>query len=450
MKATALNPAARTGNTPWFLKPCYDPNSGFYNPETEKTIFLGWVKATKPSRLSKKIYKNPATGEIVKESGGPLITGEVVRWEAANVTELAALIGDLGPNAALTYGVPLWEGTVVTQEALRAAEAAGSARGLLARDRKHFAYSSIGLGILAFDYDPPEGETPLAREAWMRILHEVLPGSKDAPQIWLPSASSCIADAETGEQVRGICGQRLLVICDKPSRIPEAGEAANWLMWAAGHGRIQVSASGALLTRTLFDLAMFSPERLDFVGGAEVVPPLKQDRGEPLVFNEGGAPLRLDGLIRAGEKVEAKAKQAIEQAKRAAKPQAEEQRAIFLASRPAELRQAYQRAFEDGCLVGDFVLIASGSERVAVAELLKDRERWHEARFRDPLEPEYRGDERIAVAYLDKTPVLYSHAHGGATYRLYASEDDIPITPAIASCGNSTVNTLWCQLGATW
>jgi hypothetical protein len=59
-------------------------------------------------------------------------------------------------------------------------------------------------------------------------------------------------------------------------------------------------------------------------------------------------------------------------------------------------------------------------DEVTVGTLLDHPEKWHETRFHDPFEPDW-PDPRIAVVYLNKPPcasVIYSHIHGGMTYRL--------------------------------
>ena len=60
--------------------------------------------------------------------------------------------------------------------------------------------------------------------------------------------------------------------------------------------------------------------------------------------------------------------------------------------------------------------------------MLTDPEKWHQARFADPLEPDYRHDKRIAYANLESDePYIWSHAHGGQRYRLVRESADITL-----------------------
>jgi hypothetical protein len=55
---------------------------------------------------------------------------------------------------------------------------------------------------------------------------------------------------------------------------------------------------------------------------------------------------------------------------------------------------------------------------VSVGELLQEPEKHHGRRFHDPIEPDYRGDRRIAVFLVDGNgnARVYSHAHGGQSW----------------------------------
>jgi len=80
-----------------------------------------------------------------------------------------------------------------------------------------------------------------------------------------------------------------------------------------------------------------------------------------------------------------------------------------------------REAAEHRILRPDFLLVTDDGEMVTVGELLASSDKWHGRRFGDPLEPDYRGDNRIAWANLRPTtgrPYLYSHAHGGTRYAL--------------------------------
>ena len=93
------------------------------------------------------------------------------------------------------------------------------------------------------------------------------------------------------------------------------------------------------------------------------------------------------------------------------------------------LRALWKRAVEQRVLTSDFVLHREDGSTITVGEILADADKWHQARFADPLEPDYRGDKRIAYANLEtemgSDPYLYSHAHGGICFRLVREAAEI-------------------------
>ena len=97
--------------------------------------------------------------------------------------------------------------------------------------------------------------------------------------LWWPSASSHICDAETGEDLTGLRGQRIYLMVREAGDIPRAGAVLVDRFWAAGHGRIAVSAAGAALERCPVDGSVWQPERLDFAAGAVCGEGLVQRRG---------------------------------------------------------------------------------------------------------------------------------------------------------------------------
>src|SRR5208283_3275852 len=123
-----------------------------------------------------------------------------------------------------------------------------------------------GPGVMFPDYDPEPGKPPLTRTELLESLYAVWPEMKAHPHIWIPSASSCIYRSDTGEELRGVMGQRVYVPVLNARDIERCGRVLFQRTWLAGGGRVDVSSSGALLERSLIDLAVFQPERLDYAG----------------------------------------------------------------------------------------------------------------------------------------------------------------------------------------
>ena len=71
-------------------------------------------------------------------------------------------------------------------------------------------------------------------------------------------------------------------------------DPAGNLLWAKGIGHFEVSKSGSLLERGLFDGSVWQTNRIDFAAGAKCYDGLEQRRGDPVLIP--GKIKRLDSL----------------------------------------------------------------------------------------------------------------------------------------------------------
>ncbi len=385
------------------------------------SAMLSVITATSPARLSKG-FELAADGSLRKLPGGVLVRGKAERLEIASPADLAALLGTLSPSQALAFGVPAHDADVVAQAEL------DKHPGAISRTRQYFTWPEGG-GVLLLDYDPEPGAVPLPFADLLVALVQAMPELATAPMVAIPSASSGIFTTE-GAELRGVRGWHLFVFVEKAADIPAIGETLTGRLWLAGHGRIQVSKSGACLERTLADTSVFQPERLSFDGGAACGKGLEQRRGAPIVRNPDAAPMPTPAALNQREQAQAKRLQ--KEGKEAAKPEIEAAQELWLDERVAEIlhrepdrdreevRQNLVRAVTGHELMGDFILTCQSGEQVTTGEILDSPKKWHAKRFADPLEPTYSGgDRRIAVARLfGNRPMIYSHAHGGQAFRL--------------------------------
>lgn len=383
--------------------------------------------STNPQRLTKRwLLKN---GTPTKQHAGNMTTGHVNRVPLDTPADFADMLATLQSNQALIFGVPAADGPVVSKSLL-----ATATPGTIARTQDAFRWNN-GPGWLLLDGDPLPGEDPLTREQWLALLFEVAPGLASAPAVWGVSSSSCIHNSETGEQVTGIQGQRLYVLVADARDIPRAGKALFERLWLAGHGRYVVSKSGQTLSRAPIDASVWQTNRLDFAAPPVCVAPLEAHRPEPEALNNDAAPLVTTEAIPDLTEAEQEALATIMAAERGCDDllaEIELARDAWIDERlegleaatdeeKEEARERLRDAVAKRRLFGDFELIHSSGERVAVGDLLDNPDRWHGERFHDPLEPDYsNSDRRIAWANLKSggAPYIWSHAHGGTRYRL--------------------------------
>lgn len=402
--------------------------------------------ATTPAALSKG-FRLGGDGELVKCPGGQLVDGIAERRTFASTTDFAALLAALTPANALAYGVAAVEKARILPQT----QAAGAPKGdlpVIARTRENFAFPA-GPGVLMLDVDPPkDGTAPLTPEQFMAALVKVCPELMQAPAVLTHSASSHVWHGDV--QLLGPRGLRLYLLIDDAQDIPRAGGVLFKRFWLAGYGRIELSAAGTMLVRSVVDGSVWTPERLDFAGGAACAAPLEQRRPAPVVFNNDALPLDTrTALPDLNAPEEAEYKRLVDAAKVAAKPEAAKVRAEWIEARvaaglaergqsagsypdeAAALRETYRAAGEHHVLYGDFILYPENGDPVTVGEVLDNPDRWHNQRFADPLEPGYGNDNRIAWSNLRAAgrPYLFSHAHGGQRYTLVRARQEIRIQP---------------------
>lgn len=392
-------------------------------------ITFARIRSQIPARLSKHFeLKN---GELTKLPGGALVRGTVETLSVENINELADAIRELGPAEALTFGVPTHEGAVIcASEAARNPDA-------IVRNRECWRWPD-GPGVLLLDYDPAQGEPPMAFPALWAALVGAAPELASVPALAVPSASSCIFGAD-GTEHRGVRGWHIFLLVADAKRTPEYGAALAGRLWLAGHGRIAISKSGAMLERTLVDGSVWQPERLSFDGGASLGDGLVQRRLEHMQFlNADGEPLADLQTLTQGE--QRKMKKLIVEAKAAARPEADQVREQWVDERVDEavkrspktdveiIRQTYTQALQRRELLADFVLVTAQGEQISVGEMLKAPSRWDGALLRDPLEPGYNGGAATAKAFLKgPKPRVHSFAHGGCNYVLRGQSEPLQL-----------------------
>lgn len=390
------------------------------------------ITSSRPATPGKRF--SLSGGSLDKETAGQLVLGqyEVVSFDGA--AALAALLASLSTSQALCASTPRngSEAGGLVSKALQAQHPRA-----ITRTKEAFAFESGQRGAFVLDFDPPASGAMTQGELWQCLL-SVAPQAAACGAVWWASGSSHIW--ANGTELQGLRGQRLYLLMADVSDTQRAMKVLAQRLWLAGLGRVDVSDSGALLLRSVFDEAMAQPARLDFIGGAVCTAPVEQRRGVPVVLSEGGWLDTREALpdLTADEQGRYEAK--VAEAKAAARGEAEARRAAWVRRRIAEglpaamargasaseaegaIRATLDAAF-GGTLLGDFELIVvredGRREVVTVDHLLRHRDQYHESNCLDPLNPGHRDGAADARLYLlDASPILYSLDDGGQVYRL--------------------------------
>ena len=408
-------------------------------------IPTGTVELLQKARFTKWIATQPVTKRLRLTEGGNihktstanmLYDGTITRLEC-NPVEFIKILQSIGANDCLSYGIPSnVQARQVTT--VRKFMATGEPAHMIPRTAEAMAWPR-GAGIMLLDYDP--AETTLAPQELRDALYLCCPALRDAAQVWAASTSSCLINTTTGQEVRGIKGQRVYVFVADATDIPRAAAVLAKSAWLNGHGYIKISKSGQLLVRGIIDTAVFQTNRIDYCAAATCEPPLKQVKPKPELH--GNAALALDTAIALPDlasEQEAQYQRLVTQAKAAKAGEAKAIRDQYILARVAELvatgmdhevaTKMISDSLERSVLGPDFVLTTEDGEPITVGEILQNRTQWHGARFCDPIEPDYHQDHRIARAYLlgPGRPRIHSFAHGGHSFELTAMIETVRLT----------------------
>jgi hypothetical protein len=395
------------------------------------------VTATNPKTVTKEL-RLASDGSIEKTTTAHVTSGRVKVVQFSHLEEFARVLSNLQTNQCAIYGAPpVAEIDLVTEDAWLAQ---GRPAGKIPRTLETFSWP-LGGGILMLDYDAPKDDSPvMGRDELIALVNSVLGGAiSEHGCIWWPSTSSCIFHGE--KELAGVKGQRIYLHVADASDIPEAGRLLNQHLWLKGFGRYEVSKSGNLLERPLFDGSVWQTNRIDFAAGAKCHDGLVQRRGAPTIIKGTLNDSRINTReslpdLTDEEVATVNAHRAAARAKVA--EQANAVREAWTAERVKEMSQRSgktgdaatqeatqiaKRAAESRELMGDWILqIADGSSVISrtVAEVLDDPQRYHGLLTYDPLEPDYDGGRLVGKLFLNSArPCLYSMAHGGATYKLF-------------------------------
>jgi putative DNA primase/helicase len=400
------------------------------------------VVTTETGILTKKMYRE--NGTLIKDSSGCRMFAGLIKTTRSTPQRFADGIRTLEPDKAIVHGIcGHEEASVVSKarlnEVRNKALTAKDSLPVIARTKEYITYPD-GPGILMFDHDAPrDNSTALYDKALESYTPQSLIGcvvelfSEIASSAWVstPSTSACIYDSETGDELRGIgAGFHLYLFPENATDIPRFLEILGKRLWLAGYGRIEISRSGSLLVRTIIDLSVGSPERLDFVAGAVCGNSIEQRLPDP-EYNPGEfLDTRLLSDLNEEEKEEYK--RLVEQTKEKAMPIQEKILAGYIDSEADKLvkmaddhldiekarsiiKARQQHILEDD----DLLYFAHLKQEVSVKEVLDSGETYNNKSLADPLERNYDGGSQTkARFYWNKgNPVVHSFAHGSVKYR---------------------------------
>ena len=383
-----------------------------------KSLPVKFTLYTSVTQVTKSFYLNKETGAIEKKAAAQMFDG-VAETISQDFKAFGGTLKAADENTAVGFG--LWNGHGEATKIVTRAKLPGTPDAA-ARTKDHFDYLP-GPGILMLDNDPHPRGKPLTPYGLFAVMDSLFPPFADAAKWVRGSVSAGVR--KQGEQPSPGKGFHCYLPVADASDIPRFGAVLFKRLWLDGQGFIAIGASGALLTRTVVDGAVFSPERLDFIGkpsiegdGLEYAPPLAQ-------WRDGGyMDTRL--LPDLTDTEEAEYRRLVDAAKLAAKGDADQVRSAWIERKSSEIAKeqgidkAVARKQVEAIGTGKtvdlppgFVLHFASEGRATVAEVLADPGRYDGKALADPVEGTGYGVTTAAFyANPDGKPCIHSQAHG--------------------------------------
>jgi hypothetical protein len=378
-------------------------------------------------------------GKLVKDASEcKMSTGGVATIDISP-EKFPQFLQAMTPNRAIAHGICGHKNALIVSKAKENGAKSKTGLPVIARSKKHFRYPEAP-GLMMFDHDRArdnaiaEEEKALQEcspERLIEIVSGFFPEIGHAAHVSACSTSSCIYNKETGEELRGKgAGFHLYLFPRNASDVPRFLDVLGKRLFLAGYGRMEISRAGTLLPRTLVDLLVGSPERLDFVAGAVCDKGLEQRRPAPEWH--AGELLDTEKLLdpTAEEKVEHQ--ETVSRLQALAQPALETVKAAYVEQEAAKLAsgsggkisleqaRATVKARQNHVLAdADLLHFEHRKEPVSVAHVLDNGLEFNDKSCADPLEPEYNGGSRSTAKFYwnnGEGPVVLSYAHGGMKY----------------------------------
>lgn len=363
----------------------------------------------------RKQYSCDSEGKLIKGDVGAYWNGDAVRRDDVPLYRLYRyLMKDNAPHglACLCAGVH-------AEEKKKMGSLGGGK--VQSRSKEDFPFPEGG-AMLVIDSDelstwPDLQTTEAVRDLLARL-------GLDADCVTSSSASSYVTYPKGRNGLRGL---HTFYPIDQGSQIPRVLEVIHKRAWLAGYGRILVGDNGVMHIRSVVDLAMKTPNQPIFEFGA-VIHDERIVQSRRVKLHRGARRQVVAAeLTNLTEDEEAEYVRLVADAKAALQSKASEQTEVWLERQTASLPEserpearAILMAFRESKhrdLPPYFQITTNSGQRVAVSEILAERDKWSYVSIRDPFEPEYGAGKATVFTkgQRDGRTKIISQAHGVST-----------------------------------
>ena len=391
------------------------------NPKYTRPMFTAHISQA----LQTKEYWIDDNSSIKKQATKQMHTG-IAKRLSVDIHSFMDALESADEHTAFSYGVH--DESLPDEITITTKRNENPAQNRYSRSRSHYHYSK-GAGIMMFDLDPSPFGPALSVNDFLTVWESIDPQCTKATQLIRGSISSGVH------------------LKNEPSPFPDNAHIYIWVanaqdiprytktlanrLWLAGYGFYALSANGGFLDKTVFDLSVFSPEHLDFVGAPQLLDPRLLYSPPKMIFEERG--LLQTAYLQDLDNDELYALDALKQTMRANMRQKSlDKRADYNTQQIAKMvardipvadaKETLSRMErEAGSLYDDYLLIFSdGIGEVTVRDVLNNPEKYTNKTLYDPLDG-LASSPTVAQYYYNvasDTHIIHSFAHGGANYYL--------------------------------
>ena len=411
----------------------------------EQVSFTCYINAR--GNLSKSYVVS--NGAIVKTPAASLTDGVAERLEIP-FEEFPKFLSYAESNMAFGYGTHSEEFPEQVTIATHGTE--NPDFNVLARTQDYFTYPKSA-GILMLDHDPSQYGETISAEEFLKILGSIDQNLAKAAKVIKPSVSAGVG--LVGAPPSQDKGYHVYIPVMNAADIPRYGKLLFDRLWLAGYGFIALSSNGAMLIRSVIDEAVFSPERLDFVGKPVIdSADLEYTPIEPILISGGMLDTSLLAELTSTEKMHihkliGDKKAAISDQAHAKKLAWNEGKVLELVHKGISKSEAqtlvdnFQQG-RDKDLHEDFILYFCNPKLgcVTVKEVIDNPTTYDEKALADPIEGTEYGSTTAKFYWNDGKPIINSFAHGGQKYYLHSLNNESESTDLIQDRNGKYLATL--------
>jgi len=200
-------------------------------------------------------------GEIIKDgSQCRMANGSVQTISIKDLLAFKELLDSLNQSQAIALGT---SDECDKLQSVRVVKKGLEKAGQISRSKAFFTFKQKP-ALIVFDYDPQPHSPALSLDNIHKQLLELMPELVNCEILALGSTSAGLYKSEDKPPETFTGGCHLYCSVDDASKIPLIGKLLEDRSWLHGYGRFDISKSGSLLSRSLFDSSVYSPERLIF------------------------------------------------------------------------------------------------------------------------------------------------------------------------------------------